>query len=817
MFKNTLFLKIIMIFTLPALGILYFSTVLVFDKIKLLDEIYKTNYNLQYMKMAEKLIDSLQKERGLSILYDGKQENINLSLKKQKQESNLDFNKYLKYANIYLLEVDEQKEVSTVIKELQKRLYALDETRMEIENLTIDKMKILSIYSDINSLLLDSISSIKSVKAAFDFNDEFLNIYHFLVYKESFVMESALISCVLNDGKINNKIKDELQRAQSIQTESFNFFIKSTSTDIFNKYNEILPKDLTNKIEKIRRHIQDNIDNNSITPEQWWQISSQRIEYLDDVFNIILGNLEETTKDIQKKAFIDQNISLLFLLICFITFISLLFVLKNIIFKQQINFEKLEKQKKVYELLNDTNKYLLKNNTKENLYSQIHQIISKHPSMVFSFIYDLENKENNWDIVKKDDVYAQEGVLKDLLLMRLDESRQVNNDNLISKAITSKANVIIESFEDNNISVFFKYSKQFGIKSAAAFPIKKFDEVASVFVIYSNENKFFDYEGEVLFDKLVSDLSHILEKFDYEKNRLNQEKELKITSFAFESSEPMIITDELGIIIKVNQAFCDVMEYPRSDIIGKNPRIFKSGHQDKEFGEELWNDLRDRGFWSGEVYNKKESGKIIPLRTTITAIKNKDNVITHYLGQYIDIGEQKDKEKVLEYQATHDNLTGLPNRLLLLDRIEHAITKVVRHQMVGGLIFIDLDNFKEVNDTLGHGIGDALLILVSKTIKKIIRDEDTLARIGGDEFIILVDNIGNDKENAKINILNFAEKIKDSLNAITHIDGHINVSTPSIGITLFNDSSVSIENIIKQADTAMYVAKKQGKNSIEFF
>ena len=129
----------------------------------------------------------------------------------------------------------------------------------------------------------------------------------------------------------------------------------------------------------------------------------------------------------------------------------------------------------------------------------------------------------------------------------------------------------------------------------------------------------------------------------------------------------------------------------------------------------------------------------------------------------------------------------------------------------------DLDNFKEVNDTLGHGIGDALLILVSKTIKKIIRDEDTLARIGGDEFIILVDNIGNDKENAKINILNFAEKIKDSLNAITHIDGHINVSTPSIGITLFNDSSVSIENIIKQADTAMYVAKKQGKNSIEFF
>ena len=137
--------------------------------------------------------------------------------------------------------------------------------------------------------------------------------------------------------------------------------------------------------------------------------------------------------------------------------------------------------------------------------------------------------------------------------------------------------------------------------------------------------------------------------------------------------------------------------------------------------------------------------------------------------------------------------------------------------MFGGLIFIDLDNFKEVNDTLGHDIGDSLLIMVAKKIKEVIRDEDTIARIGGDEFIVLLDNVGNNKSDAKININNLAEKIKDTLNAITHIEGNINVSTPSIGITLFSDSSVSVKDIIKQADTAMYVAKKQGKNSIEFF
>ena len=286
---------------------------------------------------------------------------------------------------------------------------------------------------------------------------------------------------------------------------------------------------------------------------------------------------------------------------------------------------------------------------------------------------------------------------------------------------------------------------------------------------------------------------------------------------AFNKNMPLVELNTDGTVLNANQKFADMFGYSKDEIIGKNPRIFKSIHFDKSFRETLSSSLKIKGFWSGEIYNKKANDEIIPLRSTITAIKDNEGKTTHYLGQYMDIGEQKDKEKVLEYQATHDNLTGLPNRLLLLDRIEHAITKVVRHKMVGGLIFIDLDNFKEVNDTLGHDIGDALLIMVAKKIKEAIRDEDTIARIGGDEFIVLLDNVGNNKVDAKTNMTNLAEKIKDTLNAITHIEGHINISTPSIGITLFSDASVSVKDIIKQADTAMYVAKKQGKNAIEFF
>ena len=814
MFKHPLFLKIILIFTLPALGILYFSTVLVYDKIKFLDEIYKTNYNLEYMKVSERLIHSLQTERGLSTVY-GESKEFDEKLKEQRSNTSENFEKYLNYVDIYTSKVALNQNLEYTIKLVQKEFYNLNVIRLRIESFDINPLEVITEYTKINDLLLDSILSIKSVKSALDFNNEFSNIYHFLIFKEYVGIERALISYSLMKGSLDKKIKEELLRTQTVQSENFDYFNKNTTIKFFSSYNNYLPIELSNEIDNIRKNLEKNLETKNLDLLQWWDLSTTKINYLDDIFNKIIIDFEKMSKEIQKKAFIEQNLSLAFLLITFMTLISLLFVLKNIIFKQQKSFEKIEKQKKVYELLSNTNKYLLNNNTKKELYSHVHEIISKHPSMVFSFIYDIEKK--TFDDIKDAEVYAQNGTLKDLLFLRLQEFKETNSDNLLTKAINLGTNIIVESFEDANVSVFFKYAKKFNIKSAAAFPIKKFNEIVSIFVIYSNENKFFDYEIEILFNKLVNDLSHTLEKFDYEEIRLKQEKELKIASFAFESSEPMLITDEQIRIINVNSAFCDVMGLSKEDLIGKNPRVFKSLHQKREFYDNLWKELIQNSFWRGELYNTKFNGELIPLRVTITAIKDKNNIVTNYIAQYIDISEQKDKQQVLEYQATHDNLTGLPNRLLLLDRIEHAITKVVRHNLVGGIIFIDLDNFKEVNDTLGHDIGDALLVSVAKKLKEVVRDEDTVSRIGGDEFIILADNIGSTNNEARINIDVLAKKIQEGLNSIKYISGYKNISTPSIGVTLFNDSSVSVRDIIKQADTAMYVAKKQGKNAIEFF
>ncbi|AXK48329.1 diguanylate cyclase [Aliarcobacter trophiarum LMG 25534] len=711
MFKNSLFSKIVFIFTLPVLGILYFSSITVLDKTELLNDFKKNELKVEYLKESQNIISSLEKEKILS---------LNFFKDPQKLDSLL----------------EQQSSTTQKIEKINKLIDNLPWKDNWKEQLTNLKISFTSLDEFRQKILKDELDE-NSIKKHY-----------------------------------NELIKDIIEP----------LFLLKFNTNTINFQQELL------KLEDIV------VGNNSV-------------EKLLNSFNFTLYSLTKELKELEDKVNFDKNLSYLFFFFCIFTLLPLFFILKKIISEEQNSFLKIQKHKNIYELLNQANKFLAKTFKKDDLYLDISDLLSDGKNLSFSFIYDFENRT----------IVAKDGVYKNIVVNHVNKFSDFSQENMISKTIKRESNVIINDFKEKNVSVFYSRASEFNINSMATFPIKKFNKVVAVLILYSNELNFFDSEAEILFDKLVLDITNCLEKIDYEERRMKQDSELKLSSYAFDTSAPMLITNDKNMIIKVNQAFCKIMTYSKDELLGENPRIFKTAHQDKALVDRLWSDLKINGAWTGDLYNRKADGTIIALRATISVIRDENDNITNYLAQYMDISEQKDKEKILEYQATHDNLTGLPNRLLLTDRIERAITKTVRHNIFGGLIFIDLDNFKEVNDTLGHDIGDVLLITVAKKLKECVREEDTVSRIGGDEFIVLLDNLGNNSDDARRNINFLAEKIKDALNSITHLQGYKNVSTPSIGITLFHDSSVSVQDIIKQADTAMYSAKKQGKNTIEFF
>ncbi|MFY9100348.1 diguanylate cyclase [Aliarcobacter cryaerophilus] len=711
MFKNSLFSKIVLIFTIPVLGILYFSFITVMEKVDTLNDFKKNEIRIDYLKEAQNVILSLEKEKILSLDFIKDSSKLDALLEQQNSTNQ----KIIKF-NSLIDTLPWKSEWKDYLSTLKLSFFNLEEFRKKVLKDEIDDNSIKKYYNDIHNSLVDTLFLLKFKIQSSNFQQELLKLEDIIVGKNS-------------------------------------------------------------------------------------------IEKLSNSFNFTLYSLSTELKEIEEKVKFEKILSYLFFFFCIFTLLPLFFILRRIIFEEQESFLKIQKHKNIYELLNHTNKFLSKTLNKDDLYFDISELLGDSKSLTFNFIYDLENRQ----------IIAENGKYKDIIIKHADKFADFSQENIISKTIKRESNIVINDFKAENVSVFYNKANELHINSMATFPIKKFNKVVAVLILYSNELDFFDSEAEILFDKLVLDITNCLEKIDYEDRRMKQDNELKLSSYAFDSSSPMLITDEKNNIIKVNQAFCQILGYSKEELIGQNPRIFKTAHQDKSLVEDIWNNLKINGTWSGDVYNKKANGDLIALRSTITSIKNDDGKVTNYLAQYMDISEQKDKEKILEYQATHDNLTGLPNRLLLTDRIERAITKTVRHNIFGGLIFIDLDNFKEVNDTLGHDVGDILLITVAKKLKECVREEDTVSRIGGDEFIVLLDNLGNNIADARRNINFLAQKIKDALNSITHIQGHVNVSTPSIGITLFSDSSVSVQDIIKQADTAMYSAKKQGKNTIEFF
>ncbi len=295
--------------------------------------------------------------------------------------------------------------------------------------------------------------------------------------------------------------------------------------------------------------------------------------------------------------------------------------------------------------------------------------------------------------------------------------------------------------------------------------------------------------------------------------RKKAEDKLLLAAKVFENTvEGIVVTDTSGTIEQVNPGFTAITGYSAEEAVGGNPRILKSDRHPQHFYSEMWARLVEEGHWAGEIWNRRKNGESYPEWLTITAVKNEAGQTTNYVSIFHDITELKRQQDALEYQAQHDALTGLPNRILLGDRLRMALAQLGRSGGKLALLFLDIDNFKTINDGLGHGVGDKLLVELARRLEALLRGGDTLARLGGDEFLILLPEIESIDDASHI-----ATRMLDALKApFRHEDGEY-IVTASIGLTVAPDDGIEWPKLIKNADMAMYRAKSLGRNNYQFF
>lgn len=299
--------------------------------------------------------------------------------------------------------------------------------------------------------------------------------------------------------------------------------------------------------------------------------------------------------------------------------------------------------------------------------------------------------------------------------------------------------------------------------------------------------------------------------------RLLAEEELRIADIAFESREGMVVTDAQGTIVRANQAFCRLTGFSSNEVVGNTLALLKSDHHDEAFHQSLWSTLMREGHWQGEIWNRHKNGKIYAEWMNLDAVRAPDGRTTHYVGTLSDITRNDEAEAEIHRLAYYDPLTQLPNRRLLMDRLGQSLAAGSRSGRHGALLFLDLDGFKNINDTHGHGVGDLLLIEVTRRLHEVVREGDSLSRLGGDEFVVVLENLSAEAAEAAIQAESVGGKVLESLARPYQHAGREIHCTASLGIALFRGHDEAIETLFKQADLALYQAKGAMKNCLRFF
>ncbi len=319
---------------------------------------------------------------------------------------------------------------------------------------------------------------------------------------------------------------------------------------------------------------------------------------------------------------------------------------------------------------------------------------------------------------------------------------------------------------------------------------------------------------EVSLNRIYSEGSSVLNaRIQDISDRKRRDEETRLAASVFNgTTEGIVITDARGVILQVNSAFSEITGFQAEEVLGKTPRILRSDYHDDHFYTEFWNALTTTGFWQGELWNRRKDGEAHPVWQNISAIRDDTGDIVQYISIFSDITDKKLSEQRIEHLAHYDVLTDLPNRVLFNERCEHALIRARREGKKLVVMFLDLDRFKHINDSLGHPIGDRLLQNVAKRLNALIREEDTVARLGGDEFVLILEDVVDSNI-----IVPVAEKLLAAFNEPFDLEGsQLHVSS-SVGIAIYPADGEDVTTLVRNADAAMYRAKESGRNNYQFY
>ena len=347
---------------------------------------------------------------------------------------------------------------------------------------------------------------------------------------------------------------------------------------------------------------------------------------------------------------------------------------------------------------------------------------------------------------------------------------------------------------------------ELGLRSALGFPVLERTQVVAVLEFFTRQLDPPEASLRDAINSLAIQLGRVTE-------RKRVEEKLDLAHKIIEGAvEGVMVTGPDGVIQMVNPAFTSITGFPPEEVIGRVPRILRSGRHDPAFYQAMWGALISKGRWEGEIWNRRKNGEAYPEWLTISAIHDDKGRVIQYVGMFYDITDYKRSQQEVEYRAYHDALTGLPNRALFLDRAKHAIARAHRSGGLLAVLFLDLDNFKHINDTLGHVTGDLLLKGAAVRLISCLREGDTVCRFGGDEFAVLAENARDEYEVATI-----AGRIIEHLSEPYLLRGEELITTTSVGVTLYPADGETEDELIKNADMAMYHAKEKGRHNYQFF